>query len=176
MLRVIKRAGASALQRVRHHFGLSQADVAPFLGISPVQVAQTESGARPLPLKAVLPQGQLSAAQHAEPAAVPDAPDLAALLARARQCRHEAAQARFRLAGLQERAAVAHHRLAALPALRQIPLGGPPWLPQQVLWLQLFEGEARLELGASGATVQTLLTARIAALEHEAEALERVLG
>lgn len=176
MLRVINRVGSSVLHTFRRHFGLSQVDLALYLGVSATQINQTESGARMLPAKALVSRAQLLAALDTKPGLASDPLDAATLRARQRQCLHEAGELRFRLEVLIERATIARYRLAALPTLRRGTPGQPPAQPNQLAWLKIFENEALTELRQSGATVQALLAARIAALEREAEALTGILA
>lgn len=201
MFRVATTAQGGLIRSVRHYFGLSQPDLAPFLGVSQAELARFENGLRPLPSRVACPLALLTACLPPADAAPPAAPDpatlphlavpplpllapphpldpvdAAALLARQRHCAAQAAKLRFQLTQLIERAAQARRRLAAMPAL-QAAVGSPPVDPptpragrdheQQVLWLKIFENEARIVLANSGATAQTLLLLRLSALEHE---------
>ncbi len=148
MFRVIDAPTGGALGAVRRYFGLSQADVAPFLGLPQAGVAGVESGGRALSLRAGrqlalltagLPDGwhepgsgqqaaHNSAAAGAAAAAEIDPLDPldpAALRARQQYCEAAAMRERAQLARLTERATQARRRLAALPGLRAA-VGPPP--------------------------------------------------
>ena len=133
------------LARVRTHFGLSQAELAQWLGVAGVTVQHIESGRRGLtgavlaPLLPLLPHlppaaaaadptlapADAPAAAPAPPAApLPPgtaAPDPRPLDLRRRTCLARAARLRHELAGLAARATAAHHWALALPALLAHP-------------------------------------------------------
>lgn len=175
MLRVVNILGDGLLLLIRRNFGMSQTDLALFLGISPVQLAQAETAVRRLPVKAILPQVVLAAAAEFTPAP-PEPLDRAPLEQRLRACEYEMRQLRPRLESCQQRAEIARRRLAALSALQQSPTPDLPWTEDQQRWLQRFERQARAALPECGTTAQALLAARLAALEHEAALLTQLLA
>ncbi|AMR27013.1 hypothetical protein A0257_07755 [Hymenobacter psoromatis] len=121
------RPSAHLLARVRAWFGLSQAELALYLGISPALLSSLEGGSRALSATvraALLPLlPHLPAAP--EPAPAPTAalavgtapPEAAALDLRRRQCQQRATHLLAQAAALADQAQVARHWQAALPAL-----------------------------------------------------------
>ncbi|WP_400192909.1 hypothetical protein [Hymenobacter sp. B81] len=154
-------------------FGLTQAELGRYLGLSKSQVWQIGRGLRPLPRPAAPTYIALAAAGQAalEPAA--EAPDPAQLRRQQRAARHRAGQLAHELEQLQERSAWARRRLAALPPLTAAFTAGGAAAPP---WLERFASKARNELVRSGGTVQALLRAKQAGLLAEAEALEQLLA
>ncbi|RIY13831.1 helix-turn-helix domain-containing protein [Hymenobacter rubripertinctus] len=118
----------SLVARVRAWFGLTQAELALYLGISPSLVRDLETNRRPLtpavraallPLLLQLPPPQVPAdpgpgAALPPPAPAPDAADLDF---RRRECRHRAERLLAQADALVARAHVAARWAAALPAL-----------------------------------------------------------
>ncbi|AMR26897.1 hypothetical protein A0257_07110 [Hymenobacter psoromatis] len=138
---------------VRAWFGLGQAELALYLGVSQPLLHAVETGrcrlgpagqAALLPLLRQLPPPEARAAAEAaaeaadapampaSPAAAPPgypAPDAAELAGRGRQCRHRAARCLAQAAALARQARVAQRWAAALPALlaaAQAPPADPP--------------------------------------------------
>lgn len=122
---------------VRAHFGLTQPELAAYLGLTRVQIGHAETGRRGLGTAALA--GLLPLADCL-PAAAPPAPpafgtpDPGPLAARLDYCQHHAARLRRELRPLEAQATAAGHWEAALPAIRAtLPpdLGGaePPARP-----------------------------------------------
>ncbi|RTQ45723.1 XRE family transcriptional regulator [Hymenobacter gummosus] len=119
----------SLLARVRNWFGLTQAEIALYLGISPPLARDIESERRPLsyavtvalmPLLHQLPPPEVSAAVPGPAAPLPPAtpaPDAADLDLRRRECLHRATRLLREAEGLAQRARVAARWAEALPAL-----------------------------------------------------------
>ncbi|MBT9392346.1 helix-turn-helix transcriptional regulator [Hymenobacter sp. NST-14] len=129
----------SLVARVRAWFGLSQAELALYLGISPPLVRDLETNRRPLtpavraallPLLLQLPPPEVPAAPGPDVALPPTTPlpDAADLALRRRQCLHRAAGLLREADALTARAHVAARWAAALPALLP-PDPAAPGLP-----------------------------------------------
>ncbi|MCC2546085.1 helix-turn-helix domain-containing protein [Hymenobacter sp. BT175] len=169
-----KAAYSGLLPRVRAWFGMSQADLGRYLGLSKSMVSQVERGVCALPLSKALPQAAFTLALQSAPAEpVAEALDAAALRRQQQLCEDRAGQVALEAGRLAERAAWARRRLAALPTLTAVlaPAGGS--LPA---WLTDFTEEARTELVRSGSTAQALLQVRQAALLAEAAAISQLLN
>jgi transcriptional regulator with XRE-family HTH domain len=124
----------SVVTDVRQYFGLSQQDLAAWLGVTQTQASHLETGRRSLnpataealaPLVAHLPApgaaamaSALRLASAATPALALGQPEAAPLLARLDYCQHHARRLRRALAPLEAQAATAARWAAALPALR----------------------------------------------------------
>jgi|GEM_PF-714799 len=135
------RASTHVTARVRAWFGLSQTELALYLGVSPMQVSHLNGGSRALSagvLAALLPlvqqlppEAELLAALAPPPGAAPAAPatpppalapgspppEAAALALRRRECLLHAARLRTQAEALAQQAIVAARWAAALPAL-----------------------------------------------------------
>jgi DNA-binding XRE family transcriptional regulator len=128
----------SLLTQARAWFGLSQAELALYLGVSPELMQSIETGRRRstpavllalLPLLAHLPpatEAPLETAAEAPPAvtlpALPPglpAPEAGELDFRRRVCQQQAARLSREAAAIEQRARVVQHWVQALPALRQ---------------------------------------------------------
>jgi DNA-binding XRE family transcriptional regulator len=119
---------------VRQHFGLGQAELAQWLGMSAASAGHIETGLRSLspaaaealaPLVAQLPAPgaaapvlRLASAGPAAPTLALGQPDAEPLAARLDYCQHHARRLRRALAPLEAQAATAARWAAALPALR----------------------------------------------------------
>ena len=119
---------ASLVARVRAWFGLAQAELALYLGVSAPLLHAIETNRRALtpavrtallPLLLQLPAPEVPAAPVAGAPLPPDtsAPDAADLDFRCRECRHRAAGLLAQAEALAARAHVAARWAAALPAL-----------------------------------------------------------
>ncbi|WP_310393915.1 hypothetical protein [Hymenobacter sp.] len=168
---------ASDLRTVRAWLGLTQAELAKWLGVSRERVAKAEIEQRPLPFAAWPRLTQLTLGRAAGPAVPPEALAAATayqapLRARLRECRYQAARLRQALAVLRARAEPLTQRLAALPGLATaLPAGAAG--EDRRRWLARLVAEATDGLAAEcGPLPQALLAARIAAYEHEAALLE----
>ena len=99
---------ASDLRAVRDFFGLTQPELAEWLGVHRVQIAYAENGQRALPLRAAarLTPFNLCVARAVggAPAAAPVPIYVAPLLARLAECRFEAVRISHALRGLGPRA------------------------------------------------------------------------
>lgn len=178
----------SLMARVRVWFGLTQAELALYLGISPALVRGIETGQRALTsavLSALLPLARhlpaddapLPATDDALPAA--PAPAAAEIDFRRRTCLAQAARLELELAQLTQRAQAAQRWAQALPALLPAAPAAPAAAPGddaaeaaireqwRVGWLHR---RAR-PLPAEAAKRAALLRARIAGLRAEAAAL-----
>lgn len=178
---------------VRAHFGLSQQQLARYLGVSTGFVTHLEAGRKPLPLALLArltrlalllppPEGHgpplppPASATPTNPAALPTGPatPLAAapLHKRVRACRLRAAVLGQQLARLHARAA-AHFRRAQGLAQLQAALGPDA---AEARWLrELAEDVAAAAPGPAAASAQVLLAVRVAALTAEADTLESLL-
>ena len=119
----------SLITRVRAWFGLVQADLALYLGISPPLVRDIESNRRALtpavraallPLLLQLPPPEVPATPAPDAPLPPDtpAPDAADLDFRRRECLHRATRLLAQAEALAAQAHIASRWAAALPALR----------------------------------------------------------
>ena len=183
---------ASRLGRVAQHFGLTMAEVAGLLGISPVQASQLAAGTRTLTPALGQRLAPFLAAVEAAPAAEPPVPtgptgsdpfDPAPLLARHAACLHEAHNLRWRCRPLAAQALVAAHWAAARPALLAAlsPAPDTPPTPDTPEAVRLRYVHARLALAPTALPPDELARwhlaeVRAAALEAEAAALTALLG
>lgn len=145
------RTSTHLTARVRAWFGLTQTELALYLGVSPMQVSHLDGGSRALSpevLAALLPlvqqlppEAALLAALAPAPAAAPGPPatpppalalgtpppEAAALDLRRRECLLQAARLRTQAEALAQQATVAARWAAALPALlAAVPTLAPP--------------------------------------------------
>ncbi|UOQ97528.1 hypothetical protein MUN81_20135 [Hymenobacter sp. 5317J-9] len=179
------------MSTTRKFFGLTQEQLAAWLGVARSSIAEGETGRRLPPLLGdYWPREMrlnLAAANlgfdPATNAPVPALPPLPPLPPNAkpiqdqlRKCQHRIRGLRYQLEILRDKARCYEARRAALPTLRAWT--GPDPLPAQAdAWLSRFEQEAEVELlYACGAGPQGLLEARLAGLEREAERLEELLA
>ncbi|PJJ61004.1 helix-turn-helix domain-containing protein [Hymenobacter chitinivorans] len=137
-----RRASTSLPARVRAWLGLTQTDLALYLGVSQSLLQAIEAGQRPLthpvrvallPLLLRLPPPEVPAAPATDaplPPATP-APDAADLDFRRRECLHRAAGLLAQAEVLAGRAHVAARWEAALPALLPPDPGAPPADPAE---------------------------------------------
>ena len=187
------RFSDSTLRVVRTHFGLSQADLADYLGISRSLLTHVEADRRPLPLVAtwrLLPLLGLLPPPHGSAPATPAPPDpaeataqsLDALQWRLRVCRHEAGNLAFALERELPRLQAARHR-RALPAQLAVlppraPLAALPHEPAtpNLAWAARMAENAVEDLARFGAPARALQEARLAGLRAEMAYLETVLG
>ncbi|WP_310394082.1 helix-turn-helix transcriptional regulator [Hymenobacter sp.] len=182
MIRFTAGAGEGLSAAVRRHFGFSQLELARLLGVSQVQVAQAETGPRPLPADARARLRALSGLLAPAPTGPAPPDDPAPLVKRRAACLDQARRLRHRLRHeLPARAQPARHRLAAasaLPAALAAALPLPPRAQDtQQAQLVLLHNAARTELTTrSGPTAEALLRARLAGLLAEANALAQALG
>ncbi len=180
----------SVVAAVRAHFGLSQQDVAGWLGVSEVKVSHLEAGRRcineataealaPL-LRHLPPPGPAPATLRLASAAVSVAqafapPEPAPLEARIDYCQHTARRLRRLLRPLEAQATVAARWAAALPTLRAAlpPDPGPKAEPDAAAdwpaWLGWFR-HRWLDLRPTA--LRPDLSARYHLLRLQAEALE----
>ncbi|WP_156176023.1 helix-turn-helix domain-containing protein [Hymenobacter terrenus] len=181
--------------RVRNYFGLSQAELARYLGVSEGFTGHLESGRRALPFKL----GQmLDALARPIPATFPPLdtppapadlgpPEPAPLEARLDYCRHHARRLRRALRPLVAQAAYAARWRAALPTLRAAlppdPGGEEPpvhtgpgrWAAFLVWYRWRWLADRPTELPPSLSARYHLLRLQAEALEMEAAALEQLL-
>lgn len=186
------RYSDSALRKLRTHFGLSQAELADYLGTDRSLLAHAEAGRRPLPLAAtwrLVPLLSLLPPPSPAPTA-PGPPDPAettpttqdALAWRLRVCRHEAAMLAFKLERQLPALLAARNRralptlLTALPPLAPMPgvLADTPGPDPQ--WAAQMAAGAAGDLARLGTPARALLEARRAGLLAEATHLEKALG
>jgi transcriptional regulator with XRE-family HTH domain len=180
----VARPSLHLVARVRAWFGLRQAELALFLGISPNLVQGIESGRRTLtpPVHEALlpllphlpPEGTpTEAVPPGLPAAPP--PEVAALDLRRRECRQQAARLRTQAEALAREGQVAARWARALPAL----LAAVPTAPaeaERATWLRDWLGRQARPLPAAAVTRYHLLRARATALEAEAAALAEAIA
>jgi DNA-binding XRE family transcriptional regulator len=174
------------LARVRAWFGLDQAALALYLGVSLQLVRSIETGRRALttdlfltlrPLVQQLPPAEATApAPAALPPGLP-APEAEELDFRRRVCAAQAAKLGRELAALEERARVAAHWAQALPALQQAAadaFAAPATADEaeRGTWLTGWLTRQARPLPAEVGTRWHLLRARLAALTAEMAALE----
>ena len=185
------RSSTNLLVRVRAWFGLSQEELALYLGSSPALVRSVETGRRALspelllalrPLLLHLPApavGPPPALPAGPPPGLP-APEVGELAFRRRVCAQRAARLGRELAALEARARVAAHWAQALPALRQAAAEAhatpDPANPDRGAWLAGWLARQARPLPPAAATRWHLLRARLAALTAEAAALAAGAG
>jgi DNA-binding transcriptional regulator YiaG len=197
-----KTPSDSVVAAVREHFGLSQQEIAAWLGIVQAQASHLETGRRALspeaaaalaPLVAQLPApgaapaaGALRLASAAAPRLALAPPEAAPLVARLDYCQHHARRLRRALRPLEAQAAVAARWAAALPALRAaLPPDPGPWAepdPTTVwpAWLDWYRhrwlSRRPLALAPARSARYHLLRLQAEALEAEAVALAALLA
>ncbi|MDB5269758.1 MAG: hypothetical protein JWP58_2798 [Hymenobacter sp.] len=170
------------LARTRAWFGLDQAALALYLGVSLELIRSVETGRRRLsgevfmafrPLVQHLPPPEAAPAPAAALAPGTPAPDASALDFRRRVCQHQAARCANEMAVIEHQARVAQHWAQALPALRQAAAEAlpDPDNPGRGAWLMGWLTRHARPLPAESATRWHLLRARLAALTAEAAAL-----
>lgn len=176
------RIRSSPVRAFRTQLGLSQAELARYLGVSRELVGHVEAARRELPPAAdqrltgllMLLPAPLGLAPTGAPPLSPVEADPAALVrplrARLRACRHEAARLRFQLEDFQNRATAARQCLHIVPALLA---DLPPGADHDRLWLTTLAADATATLRRCGAPAQTLLTLRLAVLDYEAITIEQ---
>ena len=178
----------SLVARVRAWFGLRQAELALFLGVSPALVQHLESGQRALtagvvqalaPLLLHLP-ATLAAPEPA--ASLPPGttvPESAELDFRRRVCLQQAARCRAELASLAQQAHVAQRWAQALPALLAAAPPDPATTEADAIelaaWRTGWLHRRARPLPPEAATRWHLLAARATALEAEAAVLAAAL-
>jgi transcriptional regulator with XRE-family HTH domain len=187
------RYSDSILRAIRNHFGLSQAELADYLGIDRSLLTHVEADRRSLPLAAtwrLLPVLGLLPPPHGTASADPLPPDPAEATAatldglqwRLRTCRHVAGNLAFALERQLPRLQAARHRralpgrLAALPP--RAPLPGFPDEPAtpDLAWAARMAENAVADLARFGVQARALLEARLAGLKAEMAFLEGALG
>ncbi|WP_046243369.1 helix-turn-helix domain-containing protein [Hymenobacter terrenus] len=184
------------LTRVRHYLGISQDELARYLGLSKSQVSRLETGLRSFNPDVA---EQVDALAQALPAVLPPAnalpgpddlapPDPAPLEARLDYCRHHARRLRRALRPLVAQATHAAHWRVALPTLRAAlppdPGGNEPpahtgpgrWAAFLVWYRWRWLAERPTALSPDLSARYHLLRLQAEALETEAAALERLLA
>ncbi|RIY13269.1 hypothetical protein D0T11_02205 [Hymenobacter rubripertinctus] len=175
---------------VRAWFGLGQAELALYLGVSAALVQAVEAGRRRFPLALVptllplthhlpiapAPAPDPALADAPAPAPDPALADAAALAFRRRQCLVQAQRLAAELASLEANGRAATHWAAALPALRATsppPLPGstPAEAAARETWRQDWLSRRARPRPPAEATRAALLRARLAGLATEAAAL-----
>ena len=182
--------------RVRRYFGITQAELARYLGISEGFAGHLESGRRGLPVELGQMLDHLAAPIPAAPAALTTPltpadlapPDPAPLEARLDYCRHHAARLRRALRPLEAQAAYAARWRAALPVLRAAlppdPGGEEPpahagpgrWAAFLVWYRWRWLEQRPTQLPPADSARYHLLRLQAEALETEAAALEVLLA
>jgi transcriptional regulator with XRE-family HTH domain len=181
---------------VRRYFGITQAELARYLGVSEGFAGHLESGRRGLPVELGQVLDHLASPIPATPPALaappgPDdlaAPEAAPLEARLDYCRHHARRLRRALRPLEAQAAYAARWRAALPALRAAlppdPGGEEPPVHTGLGRWAAFLGWYRwrwleqrpTRLSPADSARYHLLRLQAEALETEAAALETLLA
>ena len=173
----------SQMARTRTWFGLSQAELALYLGVSPELVAAIEAGRRRLtgemfqallPLTQHLPPAEAgppreTTASTALPPGTP-APDVTELDFRRRVCQQQATRVARELAAIEQRARAARRWAQALPTLLPTPEATAAD-PERAAWLTGWLQRHAQPLPVDVATRWYLLRARQAALAAEIAAL-----
>ncbi len=172
----------SLLAAIRAHFGIGQASLAAYLGVSRALVSLVDINRRELPTAALLrlePLGRALPPPWSDGApdppappdpplppapALPNAPDPTALRARLTTAEHELARTRRTLAAAERPAAQGRRLLAILPALAAAL---PPADARARRQLPYLEAEARDRLGGGATATRALLGARLGALRLE---------
>lgn len=176
---------ASLIARVRAWFGLRQAELALFLGVSPALVQHVESGQRALSagmVQALLPLlPHVPATPDASPTSLPPgttAPEGEELDFRRRVCLQQAARCRAEMAALAQQAHAAQHWAQALPALlaAPAPAAADADAYDRAAWRTGWLHRRARPLPSDAITRWHLLAARATALEAEAAALATALG
>ena len=183
-----RAASSTALTaRVRAWFGLTQAELALYLGVSPALVRGIETGQRALTsavLSALLPLAHHLPADDASPPVAENtlparfAPNPDEITFRCRTCLAQAARLAAELAELTQRALAAHRWAQALPALLPAAPAAAPGndgaeaeaaIREQ--WRRGWLHRHARPLPPEAATRAALLRAKIAGLRAEAAVL-----
>ncbi|TGE14840.1 helix-turn-helix domain-containing protein [Hymenobacter elongatus] len=173
----------SDIRELREQYGLTQEELANWLNIPRVSLTLAELGHRALPYAALQQMSRLIVAHldmSTSPALQVVPPPLAPpvtkpLQRRQLECQVAVYRLGKQLSRLQTQARQYQARLAALPQLRVWP-HPVRHAGLENDWLRLFEQDAIIGLPKCGLTAQILLSARIAALEREAELLGQALA
>ena len=182
----------STLRAIRTHFGLSQADLAQYLGVDRTLLTHVEADRRPLPMVAtwrMLPLLSVMPPPHGTaPADLPPDPaettatTLDELQWRLKACRFEAQKLGQGLELQLPRLQAARHRrtlparLAVLPPRAPLPsLPDEPTLPN-LAWAARMAENAGPDLARFGVQARALSEARLAGLQAEISFLEKALG
>jgi len=179
---------------VRAYFGLTQDDLAQYLGVSRAAVSHAEAGRRHfgtavwlrlLPLAELLPPDAPAPGLPAALAAPQLPPGPPAALAeppvrrRLRHCAHEAQQLRHTLESRYAAGQQARRWQQALPGLLALlpatPAADSRWQQRQRRWLATHSAEMADKLDAASLTDYQLLALRLHYLEQEAAELRRWL-
>ncbi len=169
---------------VRRHFGLEQQELAAYLGVSRVLLANIEAGRRALtgrlllrlaPLAALVPDAPASP-ESAPPPAGPPAP--APLRARLDYCQQHARLLRRELRSLEQQLARARRWQQVLPGLLAAARVPTPTADEDRArqWLLARHARTAPGLDADDTAHYHLLRLRTAALETEAAALTALLA
>jgi DNA-binding XRE family transcriptional regulator len=192
----LPRLDDTAAAAVRAHFGLSQQELAAWLGVSEAQAGHLETGRRGLghataealaPLLRQLPVPgpaagsalRLASAAPAPPVLALAPPEAAPLAARLDYCQHHARQRRRQLRPLEAQAATAARWAAALPALRAAlpPDPGSAAEPNPATdWPAWLSWYRHRWLSSRPTALPPGLSARYHLLRLQAEALEAEAG
>jgi transcriptional regulator with XRE-family HTH domain len=182
----------SALAAVRQYFGLSQQDMAGWLGVSAAQASHLETGRRALPPEAAealapllrqvpapgapaAPALRLASVALAAPTLALAPPEVAPLEARLDYCQHHARRLRRLLRPLEAEATLAAHWAAAVPALRAAlpPDPGPAHEPDATTnWLAWLTWHRHRWLAQRPTALPPDCSARYHLLRLQAEALD----
>ncbi|WP_400190463.1 helix-turn-helix domain-containing protein [Hymenobacter sp. B81] len=179
------RFSDSLLQRVRRYFGLSQHELAMWLGLTQPQLSRYESGDRYMPMEVAQQLEPWRELLPAEPLTTPayGPPQRGPLEARLRYCQHHARRLRWQLRPFEAQAVLAARWAAALPTLRASlppapaaePAAGTDWPAWhhwfRHRWLALRPTTLPADLSAQ----YHLLRLQAEALETEAAALDQLL-
>ena len=187
------RRSDSTLRAVRTYFGISQSDLAEYLGIDRSLLTHIEAHRRPLPMVAtwrLLPLLSVMPPPHGSAPPDPLPPDpaeatpttLDALQWRLKICRFEADKLAFDLERQLPRVLAARHRRALPARLAVLPPRAPlPALPDEpsmpnLAWAGRMAENAVVDLARFGVQARALREARLAGLKAEAAYLAEALA
>ncbi len=169
----------SGAKQVRRQYGLTQQQLADYLGITKGLLAMAELGKRTLPTAALLklslmqqkPAGSSTAGTEKKITARLEKQQAAAakaMEAYARKCATEAALARKKLTLLKKNYDQAVNVLTLVSQLRQGQAGSGPAAKKDVLWQNMVEAVALKRLDVCGEGAQQLLRLKMEAMEKQA--------
>ncbi|GAB3829178.1 helix-turn-helix domain-containing protein [Hymenobacter jeollabukensis] len=179
---------ATLTAAVRAYLGLSQLELARFLGVTRGQVAHVEAGRKLLGPESRCRLSQLAdllpaplGLAPAEPAAPAPAsstlPAAAPLRQRLARCRRRAAQLQQALAQHEARSQQARRWEQILPALEAaVAADAGPGAAGRRQWVAARQAEAHAALAADEAAAELLLTVRLRHLQAEAAELAQLLA
>ncbi len=170
----------SGIQHLREKFGLTQQQLAVYLGVARSHLAMAEKATRSLPTSALLKLAVLEKSLHSKiPYPTPQLQELqhadAARIGRyVKKCMVMIAEQKNKLAALETNYQQCQQVMLAIGCLhRQLPPGDAG--KKERLWLELLEKQTLEKIKTCSYAGQVILQLRISALEQEVAQAARML-